>query len=54
MDELIARFRGYAASFKGADALCDLNVDLKLEHTMHVLDETRALTAAERENTRPG
>ena len=47
MDELIARFREYAASFKGADSVCDLNIDLKLEHTMRVLDETRSLCAAE-------
>ena len=47
MDGLIARFREYAASFKGADPVCDLNIDLKLEHTLHVLDETRRLCAAE-------
>ena len=47
MDELIARFREYAASFEGADALCNLNIDLKVEHTMHVLGETRQLCAAE-------
>ena len=47
MNELIARFRDYAASFKGTDAFCDLNIDLKVEHTMHVLDETRQLCSAE-------
>ena len=52
MDELIARFREYAASFKGGDRLCDLNIDLKLEHTMHVLDETRSLCAAEKIDAR--
>ena len=52
MDELIARFREYAASFKGGDELCDLNIDLKLEHTLHVLDETRALCAAEEVDAR--
>ena len=46
-DELIRRFKEYAASFKGAGALCDENIDLKVEHTLRVAAETERLCAAE-------
>lgn len=46
-DELIRRFREYAASFKGAGALCDENIDLKVDHTLRVAAEMTRLCAAE-------
>ena len=53
MKEMIEKFRSYASAFKGGDPACDLNIDLKVEHTMHVLDETRQLCAAENIEPRP-
>ncbi len=47
-EELIRRFREYAASFKGAGALCDENIDLKVDHTLRVAAEMSRLCAAER------
>lgn len=47
VDGLIARFRDYAASFKGGGKLCDENIDLKVEHTLRVAAETRRLCRAE-------
>lgn len=46
-EELIRRFREYAASFKGAGALCDENIDLKVDHTLRVASEMSRLCAAE-------
>ena len=47
MEELIRRFREYAATFKGAGALCDENIDLKVDHTLRVAAEMSRLCAAE-------
>ena len=46
-DDMICRFREYAASFKGADGFCDGNIDLKVEHTLRVASEMSRLCAAE-------
>ena len=45
-DDMIRRFREYAASFKGADDSCDRNIDLKVEHTLRVASEMSRLCAA--------
>ena len=47
-EELIRRFREYAASFKGAGAFCDENIDLKADHTLRVAAEMSRLCAAEK------
>ena len=47
-DGFISRFKDYAASFKGAGALCDENIDLKVDHTLRVAAETKRLCAAEK------
>ena len=47
-DRSISRFKEYAASFKGAGALCDENIDLKVDHTMRVCSEMTRLCAAEK------
>ena len=46
-EALIRRFREYAESFKGESALCDENIELKVEHTLRVAAETTRLCAAE-------
>ena len=47
-DGFIGRFKDYAAGFKGAGALCDENIDLKVDHTLRVAAETERLCAAEK------
>ena len=47
MELLTARFRNYAATFRGGGGVCDDNIDLKVEHTMRVVAETRKLCGAE-------
>ena len=47
MDESIARFRDYAAAFRNGDKFCDENIELKVEHTLRVVAETRELCCAE-------
>ena len=46
-EELIRRFREYAATFKGAGEFCDENIDLKVDHTLRVAAEMSRLCAAE-------
>ena len=46
-EDLIRRFREYAAAFKGAGELCDKNIDLKVDHTLRVASEMSRLCAAE-------
>ena len=48
MDETVGRFKEYAATFKGAGALCDENIDLKVDHTLRVCSEMARLCAAEK------
>jgi len=47
-ENIVERFREYAASFKGAGAFCDENIDLKVEHTLCVASEMSRLCAAEK------
>ena len=47
-EELIRRFEAYAASFKGADAFHDENIELKVDHTLRVASEMERLCAAEK------
>lgn len=47
MEALIARFREYAATFRGQSALCDRNIDLKVEHTLRVASEMTRLCREE-------
>ena len=48
VEALVEKFRAYAASFKGAGAFCDENIDLKVEHTLRVASEMARLCAAEK------
>ncbi len=47
MEDLVGKFREYAAGFKGGGELCDENIDLKVEHTLRVAAEVERLCAAE-------
>jgi hypothetical protein len=47
-DDMICRFKDYAAGFKGAGGFCDENIDLKVEHTLRVASEMSRLCAAEK------
>ena len=47
-DELIRRFKEYAATFRGRGKYCDENIDLKIDHTLRVASEMSRLCAAER------
>ena len=47
VDGSVERFRDYAAAFRNGDRFCDENIELKVEHTLRVVAETRELCRAE-------